>query len=152
MIAALNIKPPVKVSGLNLFHNRHIALKSQVGTATLDLHMVNSSGYKNDHVFCTNNDASINTWLQKHNDTRNGYLMNELLNKSDVHNLNQLSQCGNTGTRQSHNSTHVQIDKLQSFSQILLDNFILFNESLDNSLVNDDNTIEEALFSETLVN
>ena len=133
-------------------HNRHIALKSQVGTATLDLHMVNSSGYKNDQVFCTNNDASINTWLQRHNDTENVYLMNELLNESDAYNFNQLSQCGNTGTHQSHNSTGVQIDKLQSFSQILLDNFILSNESLDNSLVNYDNITEEALFSETLVN
>ena len=45
----------------DICHNRHIALKSQVGTATLDLHMVNSSGYKNDQVFCTNNNVTINT-------------------------------------------------------------------------------------------
>ena len=133
-------------------HNRHIALNSQVSTATLDLHMVNSSGYKNDQVFCTNNDESINTWLQKHSSIENVYSMSELLNESDVYNFNQSSQCGNTGTRQSHNSTCVQIDKLQSFSQILLDNFILFNQSLDNSLVNYDSTTKEALFSDTLVN
>ena len=133
-------------------HNRHIALKIQVSTATLDLHMVNSSGYKNDQVFCTNNDASINTWLQRHNDIENVYLINELINESDVYNFSQLSQCEKTGTRQSHDSTCIQIDKLQSFSQILLENFILFNESLDNSLVNRDSTTKEALFSETLVN
>ena len=133
-------------------YNRHIALNSQVSTATLDSHMVNSSGYKNDQVFCINNAESINTLLQKYSIIENVYSMSELLNESNVYSFNQSFQHGNTGTCQSHNSTCVQIDKLQSFSQILLDNFILFNQSLYNSLVNHDSTTKEALFSDTLVN
>ena len=145
----------VQVFSTNKFicFDKHIALYSQVGTATLDAHVVNSSGYKNDLVFCTNMDRNIDVFVQVPDNVEQLGALGELLSRTTGTILHQTILNENTGTRQSHNSTCVHIDKLeQSFSQTLLDNFILGYQKFNNSLVNHDITNDSPLFASTLIN
>ena len=135
--------------------DNHITLIGQVGNATLELHGVNSSGYNNDPVSSTNInlDEYIMSQVQEivgMYDTRL-IEVHELLSSYNQH-VEPLYR--DAGTRQSHNSSHVYINKSQqSFSQLLVGSSddILFNSVFSNSSISYDRTTSTQLFASTLV-
>ena len=127
--------------------NRHIALDSQVGIATLDVHLVNSSGFNNDLVCSANTSISTDTFHWVHNSSEY-----DALEKSvQVDRLYTLHE--NAGTCQSHNSNTVYIDKPEFFfSQTFDDNFTLCIQDLNNSFILQEVNLDGPLFASTLIN